>query len=173
MSLYLISSTSQRRRTSRNGGLKLFEGCVESGLVVKANEGVFRSRTRDRIDCLGMVLEEHGASGGDTGARGQERVAKDAENPRLEVGVGFKGVEGAQGLEEGLLHEIFGLGLIAGEPASVVIERGEEREREFFKSCGADDRGRHDAECLGLSEVAELQRHDVDRQVLAVRHHYR
>src|ERR1700679_2662633 len=99
---------------------------MESALVVEANERVFRSGACNGIECLRMVFEEDGAGGGDAGTRGQEGVAEDAEDPGLEVGVGLKGVEGAQGLEESLLHKVFGLGLIAGEPVSVVVEGGKE-----------------------------------------------
>ncbi len=153
--------------------LKLFEGGVESGLVVETNERVFRSGTRGGVEDVGMVFEEDGAGDGDTGTRGQEGVAEDTEDPGLEVGVGLKRVEGAEGFEKGFLYEVFGLGLIAGEPESVVIERGEERQRELFKGFAAGGGGRHGAECLGLSEVAGKQRHGVDRQALAVQHPYR
>ena len=153
--------------------LKLFEGQMESGLIVETEERVFRSGTCNGIECLGMVFEEDGAGGGDAGARREEGIAEDSEDPRLEVGAELKGVEGTEGLGEGFLDEVFGLGLIAGEPEGVVIERGEERQREFFKGCAAIDGGRHGAECLGLSEVEAMQRHGVDRQVLAVEHPYR
>jgi len=44
------------------------------------------------------VLEEDRASGGDGGARGEEGVAQDAEDPRFEVGAGREGVEGTESL---------------------------------------------------------------------------
>ena len=119
-----------------------------------------------------MVFQEDGAGGGDAGTRGQEGVAEDAEDPGLEVSVGLKGVEGAEGFEEGFLYEVFGLGLIAGEPEGVVIEGGEERERELFKGYVAGEGGRHGAECLGFSEVAGMRRHGVDRQAMIFEHHY-
>ena len=135
-------------------GLKLFERGVESGFIVEADEGVFRSGTRGGgIECVGMVFEEDGAGGRDTCPRGEEGVAKDAEDPGLEVGVVLEGSEGAEGFGEGLLHEVFGFGLIAGEPVGVVVQRSEEGERELFKGCAAVDRGGHGAACLGVSEV--------------------
>ena len=153
--------------------LKPIEGFVECGLVVETDERVFRSRAGNCVERVWMVFEKDGAGGGDAGARREKGIAEDAEDPGFEVGAGLKGVECAESLGEGFLHEVFGLGLIAGEPEGVVIERGEERQRELFEGCAAGDGGRHDAECLGLSEVAGLQRHGVDRQALAVEHHYR
>ena len=83
----------------------------------------------------GMVFEEDGAGGGDAGACGEEGIAEDAEDPGLEVGAVLEGVEGAEGFGEGLLYEVFGFGWIAGEPVGVVVERGEERERELLEGC--------------------------------------
>jgi hypothetical protein len=67
----------------------------------------------------------------------------------------LKGVEGAEGFGEGLPHEVFGFGLITGEPVGVIVERGEEWERELLEGCAAVNRGGHDAKCLGGCEVAE------------------
>jgi len=69
-----------------------------------------------------------------------------------------------------VLDEVFGLGLIAGEPVGVVVERGEERERELFEVCAGCGGGRHSTECLGASEVRWWQRYGIDRQALAVEH---
>ena len=139
--------------------LKLFESCVEGGLVVEADEVVFRRGAGGGgVECVGVVFEKDGACGGDAGAGGEEGVAEDAEDPGLEVGAGLKGVEGAESFGEGLLHEVFGFGLIAGEPEGVVVERGEERERELLEVCAAGGGGRHGAECLGGSEVAGCER---------------
>jgi hypothetical protein len=146
---------------------------VQSGLVVETNEVVFRSGASGGIERVGIVFEKDGAGDGDAGARGKEGVTQDAEDPSLEVGTGLKGVKGSEGLGEGFLHEVFGLGLIAGEPEGMVIERGEERESELFKSCAAGGGGRHGTDCLGLSEVAGMKRHGVDGQALAVEHHHR
>ena len=137
--------------------LKLFERCVESGLIVETDEGVFRGGVGGGwIECFGMVFEEDGAGGGDAGAGGEEGVAEDAEDPGLEVGVGLKGAEGAEGFGEGLLHEVFGLSLILSEPRGVVVERGKEWERELLEGCAAVDGGRHGAECLGGSDIPNI-----------------
>jgi hypothetical protein len=117
------------------------------------------------LQCFGVVFEEDGAEGGDAGAYGEKGVAEDAEDPGLEVGVLLKGVEGTEGFGEGLLHGVFGFGMIAGKPMGAIVERGEERERELLEGCVAVDRGGHGAECLGVSEVGWWQRHSVDRQV--------
>src|ERR1700733_4130929 len=77
--------------------LKLFERGVEGGLVVEADEGVFRGGAGgDGVQCVGMVFEEDGAGSSDAGARSEEGVAEDAEDPSLEVGAGLEGVEGAE-----------------------------------------------------------------------------
>jgi hypothetical protein len=91
--------------------------------------------------------------GSDTRAAGKEGIAEDAEDPGLEVGADLEGVEGAEGFGEGLLYEVFSFGWIAGKPVGVVIERGEERERELLEVCAAGCGGGHGAECLGVSWV--------------------
>ena len=161
-------------------GLKLFERGVERGFIVEADEGVFRCGTGGGgVECVGMVFEEDGAGGGDAGARGEKGVAEDAEDPGLEVGVGLEGVEGAEGFGEGLLHEIFGFGLIAGEPVGVIVERGEEGERKLFEGCAAVDRGGHGAKCLGVPGIAERgvvwsrRRGEEDRNGFGVEHPFR
>ena len=161
-------------------GLKLFERCVESGFIVEAKEDVFRSGTGGGgVECVGMIFEEDGAGGGDAGAGGEEGVAEDAEDPGLEVGVRLEGVEGAEGFGEGLLHEIFGFGWIAGEPVRVIVERGEEWERELLEGCAAVDGGGHGAECLGVPGIAErdvvwARRHgEDDRNGLGGEHPFR
>jgi hypothetical protein len=56
----------------------------------------------------------------------------------------------------------------------VVVERGEERERELLEVCAAVGCGGHGAECLGVSEVAWLRRDgEEDRKGLSVEHPYR
>jgi hypothetical protein len=134
--------------------LKLLERGVEGSLAIKADEGGFGGGAGGGgVECVGMVFEEDGAGGSDAGAGGEEGVAENSEDLGLEVGAGLEGVEGAECLGEGLLDQVFGLDLIAGEPEGVVIQRGEERERELFKVCAASCGGRHGAECLGESEV--------------------
>ena len=60
----------------------------------------------------------------------------------------------------------------------MIVERGEEWERELLEVCAAGCGRRHGAECLGASEVAWLRR-GIERQVLAgeaiesIEHHYR
>jgi len=150
---------------------------LQGGLVVEAEEDVFGGGARGGgVECVGIVFEEDGASRGDAGAGGEEGVAEDAEDPGLEVCVGLKRVEGAEGFGEGFLDEVFGLGLIAGEPVGVVVERGEERERELFEGCAAVDGGRHGAECLGGSGVPERgvrRRGEEDRNGLGAEHPFR
>jgi hypothetical protein len=85
-------------------------------------------------------------------------LRRDGEDPGYEVGVGLKGVEGAEGFGESLLYEVFGLGWIAGEPESVVVERGEKWERELFEGSAAVDGGRHGAVCLVVDATTEFQR---------------
>jgi hypothetical protein len=149
---------------------------VQGGLIVEPDEVVFGSGAGGgRGEGVGVVFEEDGTGGEDAGARGEEGVAEDAEDPCLKVGAGLEGVEGAEGFGEGLLHEIFGFGLIAREPEGVVVERGEERERELFKVCAASGGGRHDAECLGKSgfpgcKGAGVRRRGEDRKGLDVEH---
>ena len=162
----------------------MLERCVECGLVVEANENVFRRGVEGRgVEGGGIVFEEDGSGRGDAGTGGKEGVAKDAEDPGLEVGAGLEGVEGAEGFGEGLLHEVFGLGLIAGEPEGVIVERGEEWERKLFEVCAAGDRGGHGAECLGGSDIPECRipkcgragprRGSEERKGLNVEHPYR
>ena len=157
---------------------KLLKRGVQGGLIVESDKVVFRGGARGgRGEGVGVVFEEDGAGGGDAGARGEEGVAEDAEDPCLEVGAGLEGVEGTEGFGEGLLDEILGFGLIAGEPEGVVVERGEERERELFKVCAASGGGRHDAECLGRSgfpgcKGEEVRRHGEVRKELSVEHPY-
>src|SRR5580704_766393 len=68
--------------------LELLERGVEGSLVIKADEGVFGGGAGGGgVECVGMVLEEDGAASGDAGARGEEGVAENAEDPCLEVGV--------------------------------------------------------------------------------------
>ena len=160
--------------------LKLFERGVESSLVVEAKEDVFGSGTGGGgVEGVGMVFEEDGAGGGDAGTRGEESIAEDAEDPGLEVGVVLEGVEGSEGFGVGLLHEVFGFGWIAGEPVGVVVERGEEGERELLEGCAAVDGRGHGAECLGRSEErscgAAWPRRcgEEDRKGLGVQHPFR
>jgi hypothetical protein len=42
---------------------------------------------------------------------------------------------------EGLLHEVFGFGWIASEPVGVIVERGEEGDRELLEGCAAAVKG--------------------------------
>ena len=58
-----------------------------------------------------------------------ERVAQDGEQPALGIGAGPVLPPGAVGLEHGVLHEIFGLGGIAGEPQRHAVQRIEVRQR--------------------------------------------
>jgi hypothetical protein len=101
------------------------------------------------------------------------------EDPGLEVGVVLEGVEGAEGFGEGLLHEVFGFGLITGEPVGVIVERGEEWERELLEGCAAVNRGGHDTKCLGGCEIAECgvvwsrRRDEEDRNGFGVEHPFR
>ena len=126
------------------------------------------------VECVGMVFEEDGAGGGDAGAGGEEGVAEDAEDPGLEVGVGLEGVEGAEGFGEGLLDEVFGFGMVAGEPVGVVVERGEEWERELFEGCAAvvaDGMMRSASVCLRMRGRGRLG--EEDRKGFGVEHPYR
>ena len=83
-------------------GLELVERGVEGGLVVEVDQGVFGSEAGGRgVESVGIVFEEDGAGSGDAGAGGEEGVAENAEDPGFEVGVGLKGVEGAEGFGEG------------------------------------------------------------------------
>ena len=161
-------------------GLKLFERGVDGGVIVEAEDDVFWSGAGGGgVECVGMVFKEDAAGGGDAGARGEEGVAEDAEDPCLEVGAGLEGVEGAEGFGEGLLHEIFGFGWIAGEPVRVIVERGEEWERELLEGCAAVDGGGHGAECLGVPGIAERdvvwsrRRGEDDRNGLGGEHPFR
>jgi hypothetical protein len=139
MSLYLILL---RRRAGVHHGVAAEAArarCVDGGSVIEAEEDVFGGGAGGgSVEGGGMVFEKDSAGGGDAGRGGEEGVAENAEDPGLEVGVGLKGVKGAEGFGEGLLDEVFGVGWIAGEPEGVVVERGEERERELLKSlpCG-------------------------------------
>ena len=60
----------------------------------------------------------------------------------------------------------------------MIVERGEEWERELLEVCAAGSGRRHDAECLGATEGAVLRRRGVDRQLAGeavdtIEHHYR
>ena len=63
---------------------------------------------------------------------------------------------------EGLLHEVFGFGWIASEPVGVIVERGEEGDRELLEGCAAVNGGGHDAKCLGRSGIAERRAEEID-----------
>jgi hypothetical protein len=133
--------------------LEPFERCVEGGLVVEADEIFLRGGAGDGSVSVSGWSSRKTVRVAAIPTRVVRKVAEDAEDPGLEVGVGLEGVEASECLVEGLLHQIFGLGLIAGEPEGVVIERGEEWERESIKVCAAFGR-RHGVERLGVSEVA-------------------
>ena len=66
-------------------------------------------------------------------ARGQERVAQNAVNPRPEVSAELKGGESFQCLNVGFLNQIFGFLAILREPVSEVVKLIEERERQSFE----------------------------------------
>ena len=135
--------------------LKALERGVEGSLVVEPDEIVFGSGARGgSVERFGMVFEEDGARSSDAGTGGEKGIAKDAEHPGLEVCAWLEGIEGAECFGEGFLHEVFGLVLVAGEPVGVVVERGEQWERELFEVSAAGGGGRHGAERLGVSEVA-------------------
>ncbi len=55
--------------------------------------------------------------------RVDERVREDAEEPGLEVRSLFEAIERAIGLEVGLLHEILGVGRVAGHAQRTRVER--------------------------------------------------
>jgi len=117
---------------------------VECCLIVEADEVVLRGGAGvGGVEGGWMVFEKDSVGGGDGGSCGEEGVAKDAEDPGLEVGAGLEGVEGSELFGEGLLHEVFGLGLIACEPEGVVVERSKEWESELLEVCAASGGGRH------------------------------
>jgi len=66
-------------------------------------------------------------------ARGQERVAQNAVNPRPEVSAELKGGESFQCLNVGFLNQVFGFLAILREPVSEVVKLIEEREGQSFE----------------------------------------
>src|SRR5260370_1374730 len=114
--LMRVGERARRVQARRVGGWLSFAWC-SAGVWLACVDGLVGLR---------VVCVEVGGGGGDALACCEEGVAEDAEDPGLEVGAGLEGVEGAEGLGEGLLHEVFGFGLIAGEPEGVIVERGEE-----------------------------------------------
>src|ERR1700722_7104915 len=101
-----------------------------------------------------MIFQKNRARGRDAGARGKKCITQDAEDPRREVGAGLEGIESAKSFGDGFLHEVFRLGVIAGEPESVAVERRQKRKRELLKGCAAGGR-RHRAKCLGVCAGVE------------------
>jgi hypothetical protein len=63
---------------------------------------------------------------------------------------------------EGLLHQVFGFGWVASESVGVIVERGEEGDRELLEDCAAVNGGGHDAKCLGGSGIAERRGEEID-----------
>ena len=61
-------------------------------------------------------------------ARGQERVAQNAINPRPEISAELKGGESFQCLNVGFLNQVFRFLAILREPVSEVVKLIEERE---------------------------------------------
>ena len=60
--------------------LKLVEGFVDCGLVVEADEVIFRSEAGvGGVEEIRMVFEEDGARSCDAGARSEKCIAEDAE----------------------------------------------------------------------------------------------
>ncbi len=87
------------------------------------------------------------------------------------MSAGLKGGEGAQGFGERLLDEVFGFYTVAGEPAGVVIERGQQRERELLEGRGGFGK-RHDAGCLGRANPRPMRLIDEDDAGESLCHHY-
>src|SRR5829696_1248744 len=58
-----------------------------------------------------------------------ERVGEDPVEPGLEVGALLELVEGGEGLDERLLHQVLGVGRVAGHPHRRRVELVEERQR--------------------------------------------
>ena len=78
-------------------------------------------------------LEWHGQLCLQSGARGEEGVAQNAKHPSTKIGAGSERSEAAQGLDERFLHQVFGLALIARQPAGEVVERIEQRHGQLLE----------------------------------------
>jgi hypothetical protein len=161
MSLYLTSSTSHRSRASRS---------LQRCLGVKTDEVVFRRGAGiGRVECLLMIFQEDGSGRGDASPRGKEGIAQDAEDPPFEVGVRAKRVEGAKCFGEGFLYQVLSLRLIASEPARVIVERWQKRERKLFELCAASG-GHFLVRCFAPAGVTEMDGHA--EQSFSSEHHY-
>jgi hypothetical protein len=156
--LHLLDIAEQEDFAKR--WLKLFESGLQSHLIVDTDGDFLRTRAGcGNIECGGVVFKKNSTGSGDTGSRGEESITQNMKYPSLEVGGWLKSVKGAKCFGEGLLNDVFCLGAVAGQLKGVVVERNQERQREFLKGCALRGGRRHSAGCLGQYEGAWFQQH--------------
>src|SRR5579863_2999221 len=83
-----------------------------------------------------LIFKRDSASGCESGARCQIRVSENAEHPGPEVGAGLESAESAKRLQKSLLHQVFRIGWVAGEPGGDVVQRRKQGQRHVFKLGG-------------------------------------
>ena len=91
-----------------------------------------------------LALERHRPGRRQASARGQEGVAQDAEDPGAEIRSRLERAEALQRFGVGLLHQVSRLVPILREPVREIVERIEERHRQFFEA-GTGGMRRHSA----------------------------
>src|ERR1700724_2464195 len=77
--------------------------------------------------------EFNGHSPLQSGTGTKKGVPHDAKYPCSEIGGGLKGPKAAEGLEIGLLYQVFGLMVIPREPASEVVGRIHQGDSQLLK----------------------------------------
>ena len=80
-----------------------------------------------------IEIERYGHCNFQALARGQERIAQDAIDPRLEISTQLKRREPFQCLYVGFLNQIFSVIAILRKPVSEVVKLIEERDGQFFE----------------------------------------
>ena len=165
ISLYEKPSTSARRTATRNCSGRSSSASFTSvvgepleQLVLGAATGHRRLETTEpavHVEVLDVV-EVGLARTALLGSVGvDERVREDAEEPRLEVRALFEAAERAVGLEVGLLHEILGVGRVAGHAQRTRVER----RHELHRLLGEPRLVSHGAHATGRMPVVRRCRH--------------
>jgi len=86
-----------------------------------------------RSHFLLLKIERNGHGNFQALARGQERIAQDAIDPRPEIRAQLKRREPFQRLNVGFLNQVFSFITILREPVSEVVKLIEERDSQFFE----------------------------------------
>ena len=101
----------------------------------RQQERLWRIALNGRFRSLFLLIEieRYGHCNFQALARGQERIAQDAIDPRPEISTQLKRREPFQCLYVGFLNQIFSVIAILRKPVSEVVKLIEERDGQFFE----------------------------------------